>query len=123
MLKNIKIKLENDKINRKKAFEEMHAEYWENFDPIPMVKMDHYAVEEHIVRMTTGACILANQDKQIIALNFANAIIPGGGGMHGVPMHRRNLYVVFQGCITASKNRKPFIEQIVDTSGLIILME
>lgn len=107
MLKNIKIKLENDKINRKKAFEEMHAEYWKNFDPIPMVRMDHYAVAEHIVKMTTGACILANHDKRIIALNFANAIIPGGGYAWGANAQEESLCRI-SGLYYSIKEQKAF---------------
>lgn len=91
MLKNIRIKLENDRINRKNAFAEMQTSYWENFEPVSMVRMNQYAVAEHIVKMTTGACILANQDKSIIALNFANAIIPGGGYAWGANAQEESL--------------------------------
>ncbi|MBQ8569416.1 MAG: TIGR02452 family protein [Oscillospiraceae bacterium] len=80
----LKIKSENDRIFENGGFGEMRSVYYKDY---PLTDRDgkrpYYSVSEHIVSMTTTECILANRDKRIIALNFANAHYPGGAYVMG----------------------------------------
>lgn len=73
----LKIKSENDKLSAK--FGEINSVYFRDFNPLELDREDNFSVSEHIFRGTTVDCILQNREKRVIALNFANAVIAGGG--------------------------------------------
>lgn len=74
----LKIKLDNDKLFRGYSGE-MKSVYFRDFEPAELGRTDNYTVSEHIFHGTTIDCILQNRGKRVIALNFANANMAGGG--------------------------------------------
>lgn len=81
---NLKIKRENDRIFRESDFQGMSSE---TITESPEVKPKEgtlpWYVYENTEKLTAVECILANAGKRMIALNFANAMYPGGGYVLG----------------------------------------
>lgn len=73
----LKIRFKNDKLFPE--YGEIHSEYIRDFEPVELELTDNYMVSEHIFHGTTIDCILQNRGKKVIALNFANANMAGGG--------------------------------------------
>ena len=83
-MRNLKIKLDNDRIFKSGKYGEMKSETIEYFpEPTEIQRQSPYVIEKHIERLTTIESILAHEGKKIIALNFANAMYPGGGYVLG----------------------------------------
>ncbi len=82
---NIAIKRENDKLFRKGSFPDMRSETITDLPELPEISREkHYSVADHTVSETTIQSVLRNADgRKVIALNFANAMFPGGGYVLG----------------------------------------
>ncbi|MBR4628092.1 MAG: TIGR02452 family protein [Ruminococcus sp.] len=82
---NIGIKRENDRIFRNGSFPDMRSETVAELAELPEISREvPYRVEDNTVRQTTVQAILDNADSgKVIALNFANAMYPGGGYVLG----------------------------------------
>lgn len=82
---NIAIKRENDKLFRKGSFPDMRSETITDLPELPVVnRKKPYRVDENTVSETTIQSVLRNAErKRVIALNFANAMYPGGGYVLG----------------------------------------
>ena len=81
---NLKIKRDNNRIFRENDFQGMCSEtitYFPNVQPNECNKS--WYIGKNTENLTTVECILANAGKRIIALNFANAMYPGGGYVLG----------------------------------------
>lgn len=80
----LKIKRENDRIFRESDFQEMRSETITEIPEIqPITQKKPLHVDENTEKLTTVECILAHSGKRMIALNFANAMYPGGGYVLG----------------------------------------
>ena len=76
--------LENNKIFKASNFSDMSSETIFNFEYSKTERNNKYILSEHIINSTTIEAVWQNYDKgKIIALNFANAIIPGGAYIIG----------------------------------------
>lgn len=81
---NLKIKRENDRIFKESDFQGMSSEtITESPEVQPKEGTNPWCVYENTEKLTTVECILANAGKRMIALNFANAMYPGGGYVLG----------------------------------------
>lgn len=77
---NLKIKRENDRIFKSGNFCEMHSEtIAELAEPVEIRRKEPFVIAEHTEKITTIESILVHSEKKVIALNFANAMYPGGG--------------------------------------------
>lgn len=74
----LKIKAKNDRYFKEHSFPEMTSEYIADFEPVRSERKSKFVLSEHIRRQTTVECILENREKNITALNFANALLAGG---------------------------------------------
>ncbi|MCM1577954.1 MAG: TIGR02452 family protein [Ruminococcus sp.] len=79
----LKIKAENDRYFAEHDFPEMVSEYIPDFTPIKRERRERFSVEENITHESTVECILRNSGKCTVVLNFANALIAGGGYIMG----------------------------------------
>lgn len=80
----LKIKRENDRIFRESDFQEMSSETITEIPEVqPIARKKPFHVDENTEKLTTVECILANAEKRMTALNFANAMYPGGGYVLG----------------------------------------
>ena len=79
----LKIKAENDRIYKNGSFPEMSSCYIPDFVPVKNERTGGYVLSEHIRRQTTVECILANNGRRMLALNFANALVAGGAYIMG----------------------------------------
>lgn len=77
------IKRENDRIFSEKYTETMTSEYFPQFEPVRMGRTVPFELSAHTVKLTTIECILNNRHKHCAALNFANALVPGGAYLMG----------------------------------------
>lgn len=76
--------LENNKIFRTSDFKDMSSETIVGFQCNKIERLDKYILSEHMKNSTTIDAILQNYDRgKVIALNFANAIVPGGAYIIG----------------------------------------
>ena len=83
-MKNIFIMLENNRIFRNSDFKDMSSETIIDFQSNKIERKSKYILSEHIKNSTTIEAILQNYDRgKVIALNFANAIVPGGAYIIG----------------------------------------
>lgn len=78
VIQALKIKAENDKLFADGTGAEMTCRFIEDFQPVPLQRPSAFALSENIRAVTTIECILQNRGKRVIALNFANALFPGG---------------------------------------------
>ncbi|MBR6242907.1 MAG: TIGR02452 family protein [Ruminococcus sp.] len=79
------IKRENDRIFKEGSFPDMRSETVTEFPDIPEItRTERFSVPENISKETTIQSVLRNAEKgKVIALNFANAMFPGGGYVLG----------------------------------------
>lgn len=79
------VKRENDRIFQNSFKDCMRSEYFPEFEPVPLPcpREKAFRLDEHTVRMTTVECILHNRGRKTAALNFANALVPGGAYIIG----------------------------------------
>ena len=79
------IKRENDRIFKEGSFPDMRSETVAEFPDIPEItRTERFSVPENISKETTIQSVLRNAEKgKVIALNFANAMFPGGGYVLG----------------------------------------
>ena len=77
------IKSENDKIFKKNTYPEMQSEVFLNVTAEPVQRMQKFLVTEHLVKTDTISAVLQYGNGKTIALNFANAMFPGGGYILG----------------------------------------
>lgn len=82
-MNNLTIKKENDRIYVSRFSDSMRSEYYPEFSPVPVSRSTEYKIADHTVSMTTVECILSNRKKHCAALNFANALVPGGAYLIG----------------------------------------
>ena len=82
---NFGIKRDNDRIFKGGSFPDMRSETVFDLPELPEVKRDiPYRVTDNTVKETTIQSILRNAEcGNVIALNFANAMFPGGGYVLG----------------------------------------
>ena len=82
---NIAIKRENDKLFRNGSYPDMRSETITDLRELPEINRgEHYKIADNTVKETTIQSVLRNSDgKKVIALNFANAMYPGGGYILG----------------------------------------
>ncbi len=118
---HIKIKKENDQIFKNNGFAGMSSEYIKDFTPVKMVRSSHYTLTDNIVPMTTVECIISNRDKNMIALNFANAIVAGGAYIIGGTAQEESLcrasglyYTIKSTKEFYSENRKHILADYTD---------
>ncbi len=79
----LKIKAENDKLFKEGCFSGMKSEFISDFSPVKISRSDKFILSHYIKKQTTVECILENAGRSIIALNFANALVPGGAYIMG----------------------------------------
>lgn len=79
----LKIKSENDRYFKEHEFPEMRSEYIPDFTPVRRQRTNKLVISENIRSRSTVDCILENREKRVIALNFANALVPGGAYLMG----------------------------------------
>ncbi len=79
----LKIKSENDKIFKTGVYN-IKSETFSDF-PIAtqITRQKLFKVSENLVKLSTIECILKHFDKKTVALNFANAMCPGGAYILG----------------------------------------
>ena len=82
---NLSVKRENDRIFKKGSFPDMWSETITDLPELPAIKRKKpYHIDENTVSETTVSSILRNaQGSRVLALNFANAMFPGGGYVLG----------------------------------------
>ncbi len=79
----LKIMLENRRIFKTGHFPDMQSETMTE-PSTPTVRRDAaFRIAEHLVPTDTISCVLAHADSHCVALNFANAMFPGGGYLLG----------------------------------------
>ncbi len=83
MTKFLRIKRENDRIFKGGHFPDMRSQTHTKMDTPEVQRESVFRIAEHSVRSDTISCILAQSGKRCIALNFANAMFPGGGYILG----------------------------------------
>lgn len=84
MIKNIKIKFQNDRFFKNNSFPDMKSFTVSNFDFKEIKRENYFSVHNNISSVSTIQCIIDNRNHhKIIALNFANANIAGGAYIWG----------------------------------------
>ncbi len=83
LLHFLQIKRENDRIFRSGHFPGMHSETVTEISMPDIRRRTLYRVSEHTVELDTISCIITKGRGRITALNFANAMFPGGGYLLG----------------------------------------
>ncbi len=120
----LKIKSDNDKLFRNSDFKDMFSETVSEFNLKPAERHSKFLVAENTVSMTTIECILENyeQDRKIVALNFANAMFAGGGYVLGGNAQEESLcrasmlyYTIRTQKEYYSKNRLHLLPDYTDT--------
>ena len=79
----LKIKSENDKIFRENAYPDMQSEDCFQVTSAPVQRNQQFHVDENLICTDTITAILMHGKGKTIALNFANAMFPGGGYILG----------------------------------------
>lgn len=83
MLRNIQIMLENRRIFKNGSFPDMQSETVTNPSVPQVQRTSVYRIAEHMMATDTISCVLANSTSRCVALNFANAMFPGGAYLLG----------------------------------------
>lgn len=81
-MNNIQIKFDNDRIFRNGNYPAMQSEVITDIFRTP-ISRNPVHVSDHIIRTDTISAILEHGKGKTIALNFANAMYPGGGYVLG----------------------------------------
>lgn len=89
----LKIKSDNDRLysTGQELYRGMKSVYVSDFTPVKCVPKEKYVLFDNVREQTTVECILDNAGKNIIALNFANGIVPGGGYVLGAKAQEESL--------------------------------
>ncbi len=77
------IKFENDKIFKNHSYPDMQSEVFQNVTAEPVQRNQKFQVSENIICTDTITAVLKHGTGKTIALNFANAMFPGGGYILG----------------------------------------
>ncbi len=116
-MNNISIMLENNKIFKASNFSDMSSETIFNFEYSKTERNNKYILSEHIINLTTIEAVLQNHDKgKVIALNFANAIIPGGAYIIGGNAQEESICRASMLYYSIRKQRKYYIKNILHLS-------
>lgn len=83
MLQFLKIKRENDRIHTFGQFPQMRSETVTETSAPEVQRSTAFRAAAHSVRTDTISCVLSQTGKHCAALNFANAMFPGGGYILG----------------------------------------
>ena len=83
MLRFLGIRRENDRIFSKGQFPQMHSRTYTDISAPEVQRTAAFRIREHLVPMDTISCVLEQTGKRCCALNFANAMFPGGGYLLG----------------------------------------
>ena len=83
IIKNLKIKFENDRIFKQNDYSEMKSQIYNAVSANIIKRKQAFFVKEHLIKTDTISAILNYGQGKIIALNFANANIAGGGYILG----------------------------------------
>lgn len=79
----LKIKMENDRYFSEHSFPETVSEYIPDFTPVKRQRREKFIISGNIRSISTVDAILENAGRHIVALNFANALVPGGAYLAG----------------------------------------
>ena len=83
MIKFLKIKFENDRIFKNSDYSQMKSQVYHSVHSNIIQRKQKFIVKEHLIKSDTISAILNQNSGKIIALNFANANIAGGGYILG----------------------------------------
>ena len=84
IVNNISIKADNDRIWKRTNYPEISSETVFDYEPIDVIRQSRYVLAENRINGTTIGTILQNAHRgKVIALNFANATVPGGAYIAG----------------------------------------
>ncbi len=83
MTRNLRIRRENDRIFQSGHFPAMQSETFTQTSAPEVQRSTVFCIAEHSVGTDTISCVLKQGGKRCIALNFANAMFPGGGYVLG----------------------------------------
>ncbi len=82
-MNNLQIKLENDRIFRCGHFLDMQSETVTETTLSPLQAPRAYRLSAHLIHADTISLVLRQEGKRCLALNFANAMFPGGAYILG----------------------------------------
>ena len=83
IIKNLKIKLANDKIFKANNYPEMNSKVFDKIAKTPIQRKENFRVKDNLLKSDTISAILTYGFGKTIALNFANANIAGGAYILG----------------------------------------
>lgn len=79
-----KIKIENDRIYKKTNCSEMKSEVFTEYTKPEQTNRSYFSVSDNTEKITTIGCVLKySAHNKVLALNFANAMFPGGAYVLG----------------------------------------
>ncbi len=85
------INAENERMFKAGKFDGMKSDYIKDYTPTERGRTETFKISEHIVKLTTIACVIENRESKCIALNFASAYHPGGGYLTGAKAQEESL--------------------------------
>lgn len=83
IIKNLKIKFENDRIFKNGDYSQMKSQVFYSVDAEKIKRNDIFKLQNHLIKTDTISAILNHATGKTIALNFANANVAGGGYILG----------------------------------------
>lgn len=83
VIKFLKIKFENDKIFKNGDYSQMKSQVFHSVHSDTIQRKQLFKVNEHLIKSDTISAILNHGQGKIIALNFSNANLAGGGYILG----------------------------------------